>query len=181
MYGTIKSAWCWMGAALATIVALGAAQNKLPFDVNLHVSGGLTPLNGTSDVDAVAPNATVVLSYYVPASAGPGPADGAAVAYTYRSTVDPQAHDNAGLVGALVVSSQVRERGRPLARAGAPVACTWFPFQLAREAVTCVCHSATERAFAGVRRVGLEWRPHAAGRGAGGRAPAQVSARSAQR
>ncbi len=104
-----------------TTVASGAAQNKLPFDVNLHVSGGLTPLNGTSDVDAVAPNAPVVLAYYVPASAGPGPADGAAVAYTYRSTVDPQAHDNAGLIGALVVSSQVRRCAR-LLDAAAPVA-----------------------------------------------------------
>ena len=76
--------------------------------MNLQLGAGLVPLNGTT-YDAVAPNATVALSWTVPASAGPGSADGAAVAYTYRSSIDPQAHENAGLIGALVVSSPVRE------------------------------------------------------------------------
>ena len=83
------------------------AQNKLPFDANLELGAGLLPLNGTG-YGAVAPNATVTLAWTVPASAGPGTADGAAVGYTYRSSIDPQAHENAGLIGALVVSSQAR-------------------------------------------------------------------------
>lgn len=82
-------------------------QNKLPFDANLELGAGLLPLNGTS-YDAVAPNATVTLAWTVPAGAGPGTADGAAVGYTYRSGIDPQGHENAGLIGALVVTSQVR-------------------------------------------------------------------------
>ena len=94
--------------ACSPLTSSVGAQNKLPFDVNLQLGAGLVPLNGTT-YDAVAPNATVTLSWTVPASAGPGSADGAAVAYTYRSSIDPQAHENAGLIGALVVSSQVRE------------------------------------------------------------------------
>lgn len=82
-------------------------QNKLPFDANLELGAGLLPLNRTG-YDAVAPNATVTLAWTVPAGAGPGAADGAAVGYTYRSSIDPQGHENAGLIGALVVTSQAR-------------------------------------------------------------------------
>ena len=82
-------------------------QNKLPFDANLELGAGLLPLNGTG-YGAVAPNATVTLAWTVPAGAGPGTADGAAVGYTYRSSIDPQGHENAGLIGALVVTSQAR-------------------------------------------------------------------------
>ncbi|KAK9841799.1 hypothetical protein WJX81_003935 [Elliptochloris bilobata] len=84
---------------------VGDTLNKLPFNANLQLGAGLVPLNGTA-YDEVAPNATMTLAWTVPASAGPSAADGAAVAYTYYSSVDPQAHENAGLIGALIVSSQ---------------------------------------------------------------------------
>lgn len=88
-------------------------QNALPFAVNLQPGGGLLQLlpvgNDTGSVGApVPPNATVTYVWTVPAAAGPGEADFSAVAYTYHSSVDPTAHQNAGLIGAIVVGRRVR-------------------------------------------------------------------------
>ncbi len=52
---------------------------------------------------AVAPGGSTKYEWLVPDSAGPGPADGDAVAYAYVSGADHIKHINAGLVGALVV------------------------------------------------------------------------------
>jgi hypothetical protein len=58
------------------------------------------------NLGAVAPGASARYEWLVPDSAGPGPADGDAVAYAYVSGVDHIKHINAGLVGALVVYSK---------------------------------------------------------------------------
>ena len=42
-----------------------------------------------------------------PPTLGPGKQDFSTVAYTYRSTVDPTAHVNAGLIGAVVIGRLV--------------------------------------------------------------------------
>ena len=63
---------------------------------------------------AVAPNQTVTYTWHVPPGSGPGPGDFSAVAYTYRSTVDITAHENAGLFGAIVVERPVGPLCRPL-------------------------------------------------------------------
>lgn len=56
----------------------------------------------------VPPGATVTYVWGVPSAAGPGPADFSTVAYTYHSSVDPTAHENAGLLGAVVIARRVR-------------------------------------------------------------------------
>lgn len=45
--------------------------------------------------------------WQVPPTVGPGKQDFSTVAYTYRSTVDPTAHENAGLIGAVVIGRLV--------------------------------------------------------------------------
>ena len=92
-----------------------AVQNALPFAVNLQPGGGLLQLLPSgSDTGAaggpVPPNATVTYVWGVPSAAGPGPADFSTVAYTYHSSVDTTAHENAGLIGAVVVAGQVRPK-----------------------------------------------------------------------
>lgn len=82
-------------------------QNTLPFAVNLSPGGGLLQLSPAAAGAPVQPNATVTYVWAVPASAGPGPSDFSTIAYTYRSSVDLTAHENAGLVGAIVVSRAV--------------------------------------------------------------------------
>lgn len=88
-------------------------QNALPFAVNLQPGGGLLQLlPAGDDIGAaggpVPPKATVTYVWGVPSAAGPGPADFSTVAYTYHSSVDTTAHENAGLIGAVVIAKQVR-------------------------------------------------------------------------
>ena len=82
-------------------------QNALPFAVNLQLGGGFRQLAPAEQGAAVRPRQTQAYSWHVPASVGPGKQDFSTVAYTYRSTVDPTAHENAGLIGAIVVGRQV--------------------------------------------------------------------------
>lgn len=88
-------------------------QNALPFAANLQPGGGLLQLlPAGADIGAaggpVPPNTTVTYVWGVPSAAGPGPADFSTVAYTYHSSVDPTAHENAGLLGAVVIARKVR-------------------------------------------------------------------------
>ena len=82
-------------------------QNSLPFAVNLQLGGGFRQLAPAEQGAAVRPRQTQAYSWHVPAPVGPGKQDFSTVAYTYRSTVDPTAHENAGLIGAIVVGRQV--------------------------------------------------------------------------
>ena len=85
------------------------AQNALPFPANMAPGGGLhqvAPAKGGGHM--VAPNQTLTYTWRVPAHSGPGPGDFSAVAYTYRSTADITAHENAGLFGAIVIERPVR-------------------------------------------------------------------------
>ncbi|KAG2453409.1 hypothetical protein HYH02_001632 [Chlamydomonas schloesseri] len=89
-------------------------RNNLPFPVNVaptgglviapHVSGGLTSATFT---EAVPPGRTVTYHWAVPELAGPVP--GATVSsrmWLYRSSVDPVVHDNAGLIGPIIVAGR---------------------------------------------------------------------------
>ena len=82
-------------------------QNALSFAVNLQLGGGFRQLAPAEQGAAVRPRQTQAYTWHVPASVGPGKQDFSTVAYTYRSTVDPTAHENAGLIGAIVVGRQV--------------------------------------------------------------------------
>ena len=82
-------------------------QNSLPFAVNLQLGGGFRQLAPAEPGAAVRPRQTQAYTWHVPASVGPGKQDFSTVAYTYRSTVDPTAHENAGLIGAIVIGRQV--------------------------------------------------------------------------
>jgi hypothetical protein len=64
--------------------------------------------------DAVAPGATHVYRWAVPARAGPGPSDPSSIVWPYHSHVNSPADSNAGLIGAIVVSAagQARADGR---------------------------------------------------------------------
>ena len=55
----------------------------------------------------MAPGQTQTCAWRVPPTLGPGQQDFSTVAYTYRSTVDPTAHENAGLIGAVVIGRLV--------------------------------------------------------------------------
>jgi hephaestin len=74
----------------------------------MQPGGGLLQLSPSARGAAVAPGGAATYVWAVPASAGPGPADFSTVAYIYRSTVALTAHQNAGLVGAVVISRPVR-------------------------------------------------------------------------
>ncbi|CAL8466619.1 g6155 [Coccomyxa elongata] len=91
-------------------------RNALPFAVNMQPGGGLLQLlpagNDTGAAGGpVPPNATVTYVWGVPSAAGPGPADFSTVAYTYHSSVDTTAHENAGLIGAVVIAKQDGDEG----------------------------------------------------------------------
>lgn len=95
MHSLTMSSWGW--------------QNALPFPANMAPGGGLhqvLPAKGGGHM--VAPNHTVTYTWHVPLHSGPGPGDFSAVAYTYRSTTDITAHENAGLLGAVVIERPVR-------------------------------------------------------------------------
>lgn len=55
----------------------------------------------------MAPGHMQTYVWQVPPALGPGKQDFSTVAYTYRSTVDPTAHENAGLIGAVVIGRLV--------------------------------------------------------------------------
>ena len=84
------------------------AQNALNFPANISPGGGLHQVAPFKGGHAVAPNQTLTYTWRVPTHSGPGPSDFSAVAYTYRSTVDITAHENAGLFGAIVIERPVR-------------------------------------------------------------------------
>ena len=82
-------------------------QNALPFDVNLQLGGGFQQVHPAEQGGAVAPGQAQSYVWLVPSTLGPGAQDFSTVAYTYRSTVDPTAHENAGLIGAAVIGRRV--------------------------------------------------------------------------
>ena len=63
------------------------------------------------------PGQSQTYAWLAPPTLGPGKQDFSTVAYTYRSTVDPTAHENAGLIGAVVIGRAVRSS------LGAPCIC----------------------------------------------------------
>ena len=94
-------------------------HNALAFDVNLRISTNnqhLLPGAFGIEPTAVAPGATVVYDWLLPAEAGPGPTDVSSQLWLYRSTVDLVADVYTGLLGPLVVT-----------RAGAEDAATGKP------------------------------------------------------
>ncbi|KAG2483629.1 hypothetical protein HYH03_017507 [Edaphochlamys debaryana] len=105
-------------------------RNTLPFPANLVPTGGLVTWDGpagsgsgsgsglkSADLGPVPPGGVVTYLYRVPEEAGP-PA-GATVTsrmWLYRSSADPVGHDNAGLLGPLIVVA----RGAAGPRGGRP-------------------------------------------------------------
>ncbi|KAG2438725.1 hypothetical protein HXX76_005270 [Chlamydomonas incerta] len=89
-------------------------RNNLPFPVNMAPTGGLTTapqarggLTSANFTQPVLPGHTVTYAWAVPELAGPEP--GATVTsrmWLYRSSVDPVVHDNAGLVGPVIVAGR---------------------------------------------------------------------------
>ena len=65
--------------------------------------------------DVVAPGATQVYVWEVPARAGPAPSDGSSVVWLYHSHVDEMRDVASGLFGAIIVTAQgkARQDGRP--------------------------------------------------------------------
>jgi hypothetical protein len=84
-----------------------AVQNALPFAANLQLGGGFQQTYPQEQGAAVAPGHTQTCVWQVPPTLGPGKQDFSTVAYTYRSTVNPAAHENAGLIGAAVIGRLV--------------------------------------------------------------------------
>ena len=84
-----------------------AVQNALPFAANLQLGGGFQQTYPQEQGAAVAPGHMQTYVWQVPPTLGPGKQDFSTVAYTYRSTVDPAAHENAGLIGAAVIGRLV--------------------------------------------------------------------------
>lgn len=93
-------------------------RNNLTFPVNLDPSGlqnaesqasdspsgGASPGTLSSTFAAVAqPGQTITYTWVVPQAAGPSPGEADYKMWMYRSSVDPLAHDNAGLIGPLLV------------------------------------------------------------------------------
>ncbi len=90
-------------------------RNNLGFPVNMAPSGGLTTWASSSNgnlksepfVAPVKPGQTVTYLWTIPEEAGP--AANATVSsrlWMYRSTVDPYLHDNAGLLGTIIVTGK---------------------------------------------------------------------------
>lgn len=84
-----------------------SVQNALPFSANLQLGGGFRQLHPAVQGSAVEPGQSQTYMWQVPPTLGPGQQDFSTVAYTYRSTVDPTAHENAGLIGAVVIGRLV--------------------------------------------------------------------------
>ncbi|KAL4520840.1 hypothetical protein Ndes2437A_g04801 [Nannochloris sp. 'desiccata'] len=84
-------------------------KNNVGIDLLLDPQG-LVPLNhdnAPSPLGPVAlPGETVTYTWDVPAEAAPGPEDPDTKLYLYRSVVYPEASDNAGLIGPILISRQ---------------------------------------------------------------------------
>ncbi|GFR45215.1 hypothetical protein Agub_g6610 [Astrephomene gubernaculifera] len=88
-------------------------RNNLPFAANMVPTGGLVAWDSPTDSNlrstrtaAVEPGGTTVYYWHVTADAGP--VNGSSVTsrmWMYRSGVDPVAHDNAGLLGVVIVAA----------------------------------------------------------------------------
>ena len=83
-------------------------QNALPFAANLQLGGGFQQTYPAELGGAVEPGQSQTYVWLAPPTLGPGKQDFSTVAYTYRSTVDPTAHENAGLIGTVVIGRAVR-------------------------------------------------------------------------
>lgn len=90
-------------------------RNNLGFPVNMAPSGGLTTWASSSNsnlkseafVAPVKPGQTVTYLWTIPEEAGPAPnATVSSRLWMYRSTVDPYLHDNAGLLGSIIVTGK---------------------------------------------------------------------------
>jgi FtsP/CotA-like multicopper oxidase with cupredoxin domain len=96
-----------------------------PFSVHPHGvfyrknAEGLAYLDGTTGADrlddAVAPGGTYTYVWAVPERAGPAHGDGSSVVWTYHSHVDEGSDVNAGLLGAIIITSRgmARADGSP--------------------------------------------------------------------
>ena len=77
-------------------------------------SEGAPYADGTSGADKaddrVAPGATHIYTWQVPARAGPGPGDGSSIGWLYHSHVNSAKDSNAGLVGAIIITARGRAR-----------------------------------------------------------------------
>lgn len=98
-------------------------RNNLPrgVGVNMVPNGGLVPWDGSGRISTrvapVAPGGTVTYLWLVSPQAGPVPnATVTSRLWLYSSSVDPSLHDNAGLVGPIIVTAA----GRELAAGGRP-------------------------------------------------------------
>jgi hypothetical protein len=96
-----------------------------PYSIHPHgvfytkANEGAPNNDDTSDADrpddAIAPGATYVYNWSVPARAGPGPNDLSSVIWPYHSHVNPVRDSNSGLTGAIVVTRKgvARPDGSP--------------------------------------------------------------------
>ncbi|GLI69350.1 hypothetical protein VaNZ11_013933 [Volvox africanus] len=87
-------------------------KNNLPADISVNMAphGGVVAWEGAGRKSAgtapVAPGATTTYLWLVPPEAGPAPnATVSSRLWLYRSSVDPTTHDNAGLVGPIIVTA----------------------------------------------------------------------------
>ncbi|GIL48450.1 hypothetical protein Vafri_4968 [Volvox africanus] len=87
-------------------------KNNLPAEISVNMAplGGLVAWEGPGFKSArtapVAPGAITAYLWQVPPEAGPAPnATVSSRLWLYRSSVDPKKHDNAGLVGPIIVTA----------------------------------------------------------------------------
>lgn len=84
-------------------------KNNINIDLLLEPQGliPLNPENAPSPLGPIAvPGKTATYTWQVPPEAAPGPDDADTKLYLYRSVVYPEASDNAGLIGPILVSRQ---------------------------------------------------------------------------
>ncbi|KAG2498784.1 hypothetical protein HYH03_003523 [Edaphochlamys debaryana] len=101
-----------MNAAVGDVIRV-VFRNNLTFPVNLAPAGGLVAWDSASNtllksyrVAPVKPGQTVTYLWRVPPEAGPvANSTVSSRMWLYKSTVDPTAHDNAGLIGPIIVTT----------------------------------------------------------------------------
>lgn len=76
--------------------------NLLNFSINFEIQGMTSPCANVST--ATAPNDTATYQWVVPVSAGPAGTEPDTKLWLYKSTIDPDWSDNAGLIGPVLIT-----------------------------------------------------------------------------
>ena len=92
-----------------TVVVVFRNRTRLPLDIAPN------GVESSPRATAVAPSATRTFQWPITAAVGPGAADLSSIVYTYASNTQQSADENAGLIGALVVTRRgsARADGSP--------------------------------------------------------------------